>query len=301
MRRSKTAAVDTMRLAVLVLIAVAVVAAAFTAGCAGAQTSGNGSDAADTPKLKTITVGYENYPPSCYLDEDGSPAGIDMDLATEAFRRIGYKPKFKPIVWTDKDELLASGKIDCIWCCFSMNGREDRYTWAGPYMKSDEVVAVPAKSDIETLADLEGHTVGVAATTEPERVLLEHLNPDAGTPRHVYSLRDSAYLFTSLGKGYVDAIATHRLMVEQYERDYNVSYRILDEPLVTSNVGVAFSKDTTSTVPAELDRVFKKMRNDGTLKQIIRRYVDHAESYLPDTDDAADTAGASDTGEASHA
>ena len=261
-----------------------------SAGAAGAQ--------AHTTKLKTITVGYENYPPSCYLDEDGNPAGIDMDLATEAFRRIGYKPRFKAITWTDKDELLAAGKIDCIWCCFSMNGRGDRYTWAGPYMKSDEVVAVPAKSDIETLADLEGRTVGVAATTEPERVLLEHLNRDAGIPAHVYSLKDSSYLFTSLGKGYVDAIATHRLMIEQYERDYGVSYRILDEPLVTSDVGVAFVRDTTSTVPGKLDRVFRKMRNDGTLKRVIRRYVDHAEDYLPKT---AGVSGTSATGEAPHA
>ena len=288
----------------LLLLFVASLAAPFT-GCGGRQGGGSGSvetadsagtqSSTDTPKLKTITVGYESYPPSCYLDEDGSPAGIDMDLATEAFRRIGYKPVFKPITWTEKDELLAAGKIDCIWCCFSMNGCGDRYTWAGPYLKSDEVVAVPVKSDIETLADLEGRTVGVAATTEPECVLLEHLNLDAGAPAHVYSLKDSTYLFTSLGKGYVDAIATHRLMIEQYERDYNVSYRVLDEPLVTSNVGVAFSKDTTSKVPAQLDLVFRKMRNDGALKQIVGRYVDHAEDYLPDT------AGTDEIGEASHA
>ena len=285
----------------LMFLALCLVSATVLAACSGSGDANGSADAAPADvatapaknsKLKTITIGYESYPPSCYLDEDGNPAGIDMDLATEALRRIGYKPVFKAITWTDKDELLAAGKIDCIWCCFSMNGRADRYTWAGPYMKSDEVAVVSTKSDVRTLSDLDGRAIGVAATTEPERILLNHLNPALDAPGRVYSLQDSAYLFTSLGKGYVDAIITHRLMVEQYERDYDVAYRILDEPLVTSSVGVAFARDTTSPVPAELDRVFKKMRRDGSLKHILARYVDDAEAYLPDADEigAAGTA-----------
>ena len=300
MRRSKPVAALA---ACLMFLALCLMSVAVLTACSGSGDTGGSTDAvarvagAANPsrksKLKTITIGYESYPPSCYLDEDGNPAGIDMDLATEALRRIGYKPVFKAITWTDKDDLLAAGKIDCIWCCFSMNGRADRYTWAGPYMKSDEVAVVSTKSDVRALSDLNGRAIGVAATTEPERILLNHLNPALDAPGRVYSLQDSAYLFTSLGKGYVDAIITHRLMVEQYERDYGVAYRILAEPLVTSNVGVAFARDTTSPVPAELDRVFKKMRRDGSLKHILARYVDDVDDYLPDADEIG-AAGAGD-------
>ena len=37
-----------------------------------------------------------------------------------------------------------------------MTDREDEYHWAGPYMRSHQVVAVNEDSDIQTLEDLEG-------------------------------------------------------------------------------------------------------------------------------------------------
>ena len=70
-----------------------------------------------------------------------------MELAKEAFQRLGYQPKFENIVWEDKDELLAEGTIDCLWSCYSMNEREDKYQWAGPYLYSRQMVAVRKESE----------------------------------------------------------------------------------------------------------------------------------------------------------
>ena len=70
------------------------------------------------------------------------PQGIDVELATEAFRRMGYQVEPVQINWEKKKELLESGEIDCIMGCFSMEGRLDEYRWAGPYIASRQVVAV---------------------------------------------------------------------------------------------------------------------------------------------------------------
>ena len=43
---------------------------------------------------KQIIIGGDNYPPFNYTDENGNPAGIDVELAKEAFHRMGYKPVF---------------------------------------------------------------------------------------------------------------------------------------------------------------------------------------------------------------
>ena len=83
---------------------------------------------------QTIVVGIDVFDPYSYLDRNGQFAGIDVELATEAFSRLGYTPEFRTISWPDKDNLLSDGTIDCIWSCFSMNGRETKYQWAGPYM-----------------------------------------------------------------------------------------------------------------------------------------------------------------------
>ena len=86
----------------------------------------------------------------------GDMTGIDVELAREAFSRMGYAPEFVFINWEDKKNLLAKGSIDCIWSSFTMTDREDEYHWAGPYMRSHQVVAVNEDSDIQTLEDLEG-------------------------------------------------------------------------------------------------------------------------------------------------
>ena len=44
----------------------------------------------EEPEKPVIILGSDNYPPYNYLNEDGIPTGIDVELATEAFGRMGY-------------------------------------------------------------------------------------------------------------------------------------------------------------------------------------------------------------------
>ncbi len=67
----------------------------------------------------------------------------------------------QPIDWDAKDMELSSGSIDCIWNGFTMQGREDAYTWSVPYVDNSQVFVVPADAGISTQADLAGKVVGV--------------------------------------------------------------------------------------------------------------------------------------------
>ena len=117
-------------------------------GCGGKK-----EKAADS-ELPEIVIGMDYFEPYSYQTSDGEYKGIDVELAQEAFQRLGYQPKFENIVWEDKDELLADRTIDCLWSSYSMNGREDKYQWAGPYLYSRQMVAVRAESEIKKVQDL---------------------------------------------------------------------------------------------------------------------------------------------------
>ena len=43
----------------------------------------------EEPEKPVIILGSDNYPPYNYLNEDGIPTGIDVELATEAFGEWG--------------------------------------------------------------------------------------------------------------------------------------------------------------------------------------------------------------------
>jgi len=83
-----------------------------------------------------------------------------------------------------------------------------------------------------------------------------------------------------LSKGYVDAVAAHETSILQYMSDYHVEYRILDKPLLTVGLGVAFSLDDTSGLNEELSDTLEEMQKDGTSEKIIGKYLAHPSTYL---------------------
>ena len=267
---------------------------AFLNGCTllaastalGGLTACGGTDAKNSG-LPQILIGSDTYPPYIYLNNDGPPAGIDVEIATEAFRRMGYAARFEVIDWEQKTALVESGAIDCIWGCVSMQGRETLYQWAGPYMVSRQVVAVNADSSIQSLSDLAGKTVMVQSTSKPEGIFLSGSDPRIPQTVEVFSIEDRSVQYAMLACGYVDAIAAHETAILQYMKDNNAVFRILEEPLLVTGLGVAFAKNDSRGLDHQLNDTFAQMREDGTLERIVGKYLEHASQYLEvDTIDA---------------
>ena len=267
---------------------------AFLNGCTllaastalGGLTACGGTDAKNSD-LPQILIGSDTYPPYIYLNNDGTPTGIDVEIATEAFRRMGYAARFEVIDWEQKTALVESGAIDCIWGCFSMQGRETLYQWAGPYMVSRQVVAVNADSSIQSLSGLAGKTVMVQSTSKPEGIFLSGSDPRIPQTVEVFSIEDRNVQYAMLACGYVDAIAAHETAILQYMKDNNAVFRILEEPLLVTGLGVAFAKNDSRGLDHQLNDTFAQMREDGTLERIVGKYLEHASQYLEvDTIDA---------------
>ena len=118
--------------------------------------SDNGSDRTQ------FVVGFDaEFPPYGYMDEDGDYTGFDLELAQEVCDRNGWELVKKPINWDSKDMELESGSIDCIWNGFTMNGREDDYTWSEPYINNSQVIVTAEDSGINAAIPIL-ESVGVA-------------------------------------------------------------------------------------------------------------------------------------------
>jgi polar amino acid transport system substrate-binding protein len=235
--------------------------------------SGSGVSSEDEDNLPQLVIGIDaEYEPYSYIDESGNYAGLDIELAKEACRRMNIKPVFKAIKWNYKDTYLAEGMIDCVWSCFSMNGREDEYNWVGPYMYSRQVVAVGIDSDIKDFEDLRGKTVAVMSSTKPESVFLKKEYDDVPEVANVYSMEDMQLVFSALQLGYVDAAAGHETVMRQYMETTPGDYRLLDEDLLSARVGVAFEKDEDTQTAAKLTAVLDDMKKDGTLEKTLGEY-----------------------------
>lgn len=266
---------------ILTAVAVVLGCAMMVAGCADRTESDSSTKKEDD--RPRIVVGCDDYTPFNYMDLDGNIVGIDVELAREAFDRMGYQTEFTFINWEEKKKLLKSGEIDCVWSSFSMDGREEDYRWAGPYMKSRQVVAVTPDSPIYTIDDLEGKIVAVQSTTKPEEIFRD-IEQNDGVPklRKVISVQNRDLLFIFLSKGYVDAISAHDTSIDQFMSDFDMKYRVLAEPLQEVHLGVAFDRDDTRGLDQKLSETLEQMRQDGTIREIAGKYLQNADSYLGD-------------------
>lgn len=147
-------------------------------------------------------------------------------------------------------------------------------------MISKQVVVVNETSDIYSLADLKDKVIALQSTTKPEEIILNKLDSRIPELKGVISTGDKDVQYAALDCGYVDAIASHKIAAIQYIKDYGSSFRILDESLFTTGIGVAFSKNDNRGLSSQLSEVFKQMREDGTLASIVGKYLDNPESYL---------------------
>lgn len=228
-----------------------------------------------------IIIGSDEYRPFFYMDGDGEFSGFDVALAEEAFKRLGYKATFMQIEWNKKDTLLENGEIDCLWGCFSMTGREDLYSWAGPYLSSTQSVLVKKDSDIQTIADLNGKSVAVQATAKPDEIFSAMLISGELTLKNLFCFAEVDNVFASLRKGYADAIAGHRTALDERIKNYSDnSYRYLEEPLVKVQIGVAFKKGSHSGLVRSLTEKLAEMTKDGTTEKLLNEYGIDVQSSL---------------------
>ena len=254
-------------------------------GCGGsgsaASTTAAASTAAadDSANITELTLGFDQaYPPYGFVGDDGNFTGFDIDLAGAGCKRNSWELELEPIDWDAKDTLLNSGAITCIWNGFTMEGREDDYTFSEPYMKNGQVVVVKKDSGISSLADL----AGKAVITQTDSAALEVLQGDQATLAATFASLDTIgdynTAFMQLESGAVDAVACD-LSIAQYQLAAKPdAYAQLDEALSSERYAVGFKKGSQQLAD-KVTETLKAMDADGFVADLCDKYASYGISY----------------------
>ncbi len=261
---------------VIAIAAAALMLLTLLAGCGNNATT---PDNGEQTQTKTFTVGFDaEFPPYGYQDENGEYVGFDLDLAAEVCARNGWELVKKPINWDSKDMELETELIDCIWNGFTINGREDKYTWSTPYVDNSQVVVVGKDSGIASYADLAGKIVAVQADSSALAALTE--NEDGSNDENIalaesfeklVEVPDYNTAFMSLEAGAVDAIAMD-IGVAQYQLEQRGdAFVILDGTLAAEQYGIGFKLGNTELRDA-VQKTLDEMAADGTFAKIAEKW-----------------------------
>lgn len=240
----------------------------------GAESKEAGETAAAAGERTTLTVGFDaSFPPYGY-QENGEYVGFDLDLAQEVCERNGWELVKTPIDWDAKDMELNSGAIDCIWNGFTMNGREDAYTWSEPYIDNTQVFAVKKDGGITSAADLAGKTVLVQADSSALAALTDEENEEikalADSFAELREVPDYETALLELEAGSADAVAMDE-GVARDKQNKNDNITILDEEISKEQYGIGF-KLGNEELRDQVWATLLEMEADGTVDTIADKY-----------------------------
>lgn len=246
--------------------------AADTETAAAEETQEETAGEAQEGDRTTFTVGFDaEFPPYGYMDENGDYTGFDLDLAQEVCDRNGWELVKQPIDWDSKDMELSSGSIDCIWNGFTMNGREDAYTWSVPYVDNSQVFVVKADAGISTQADLAGKIVGVQKDSSALAALEGDAADLAATFAEMNQYADYNTGFMDLEAGAIDALAVDIGVANYQIASRGDGYVIMDEKLATEQYGIGFLLGNEE-LKDQVEKTLLEMADDGTFTKIAEKY-----------------------------
>ena len=205
-----------------------------------------------------------------FVGDNGEYTGFDLALAEEVAKRLDLEFVPQPINWDAKDMELESGNIDCIWNGFTMQGREDAYTWVGPYMANNQVFVVAGDSDIATKGDLSGKAVEVQKDSSG----LNAINDDADLLASFGSLTEVADYNTALmdlESGACDAVCMDSIVAGYQIKSSGKNMKILDDTLAAEEYGIGFKKGDDD-LAAAVKNTLMEMTADGTVEKISNEW-----------------------------
>ncbi|MBR3968819.1 MAG: transporter substrate-binding domain-containing protein [Clostridia bacterium] len=222
---------------------------------------------------ETVVVGYTEYAPMNYFDENNNLVGFDTELATAVFENLGYEVVFQKIEWDNKYTDLNAGTIDCVWNGFTCNtadddgvARADKVDFSYNYMENRQVIVVKKDSGIAKAEDLKGKTaaaengsVGADYAATFEGVTIKGCTKQTDCLMEVNALTaDFAVLDAQLAKTYCGKGNYADLMIVD-DLSSDVEY-----------YAIGFKKDSELT--AKVNEQLVKLAEDGTIKTIAEKY-----------------------------
>ena len=230
---------------------------------------------------KKFVVGFDaDFPP--YGFKEGSEyKGFDLDLARAVCEKKGWTFVANPINWDSKDMELNSGSIDCIWNGFTIQGRENAYTFSSPYVDNSQVVMVKADSSVKTLADLAGKVVGVQTDTPVQKALSAGGEKAAlgATFKQLVVEPNYNQAVNELNAGAVDAVALDIGVAKRKMADMPGRFVMLQEIVMSETYGIGFKKGNTA-LRDEVEAALREVAAEGTMVRLAEKYGIEAASLL---------------------
>ncbi|HHX95746.1 MAG TPA: basic amino acid ABC transporter substrate-binding protein [Clostridia bacterium] len=255
------------KLSILLIVLMALGLLIGITGCGGGEAEENGDEEALVIDAAADAV----FAPFEFKGESGEVEGFDADLIRAIGEAEGIETTIKHIDWDGLFPALESGDINVIISGMTITEeRKAEYDFSDPYFEATQIICVREDSDIDSLDDLVGKSVGVQQNTTGHFAVqkIEGMK-DEDIKKFPYT----PDALMNLSNGLVEAVVGDAPVVLNYiTTNPDCGFKTIEsDEFEKEYYGICVKKGNTELLE-RINSGLKKIQEDGTYDEIYKKY-----------------------------
>jgi polar amino acid transport system substrate-binding protein len=246
--------------------------ALLAAGCGG-----DDDEAGGEPQLTEegkLLVGTDTPYPPFEIGQPPDISGYDIEVMNDIAKRINLDVEYQDTSFDTIFRDTAAGKFDTEAAASTITeGRERTVDFSDPYYEAQGALVVTTDSDISSVDDLGGTTVGTQDATT-----FETYAQDETDAAEVRGFPEGPDAINAARTGQVDAaLIDQAVAVDAVEKVGGVE--IAEVIPIDELFGFAFAQDNDA-LREDVNGALQEMKDDGTIERLYQKYF---KTKPPDT------------------
>jgi polar amino acid transport system substrate-binding protein len=254
------------RLWAMIAALVLALAATVAVGCGDDDEEGDGGGQVNLIKEGQLLVGTDTPYPPFEIGQPPDISGYDIEILDEVARRMGLKTSYQDTSFDTIFRDLAQGKFDIVAAASTiLPDRERTVDFSDPYYLTPQSLLVTPNSDISTVDDVGGKTVGAQDGTTGE-----FYAQDETDASEVRGYPEGPDAINALRAGQVDAvIIDFAVGQDAVEKQGGVE---IAQRIVTNELYGFPTAEDNDALREQVNDALVEMKDDGTLAEIYQKY-----------------------------
>ena len=273
---------ETMKLFKFGAVVVGALLSASLVAC-GANDQSTSTDTSYAGAEKTYAIVTDTaFAPFEYAEDDGTYAGIDVEILHAIAEDQGFLYDLKPVGFDAALQVVQAGKADGVIAGMSITDeRKQVFDFSNPYYDSTVCCAVKSGSEIKSMEDLKDKNVAVKNGTMSKK-WADSLKDQYGFKTTTFDSSDVMYEDVVTGNSaacFEDTPAMSYAITRHADTKgkEGADLEIISEVEATSDFatpyGFAVSKGSNPELLKKFNDGLANIKQNGTYEQIVTKYV----------------------------
>ena len=207
------------------------------------------------------------FPPYEMTKDDGSFEGIDVEIAGAIAEKLGLELQIDDMEFDAALLAVQQGKSDIVMAGVTVTDeRKQVMDFTDSYSTGVQVIIVPEGSDIQSVDDLEGHSIGTQRGTTGNIYCEDEFGAE-----NVITYDNGLTATQALVNGQIDCIVIDSNPANEFVKA-NEGLMILETEYAVEDYAIGVSKDNAALTDA-INKAMQELKDDGTIQSIVDKYI----------------------------